>query len=213
MQRRKTRRRGIRIRLLGAAAVLVTAVLGAASCSGATSQPQGGPSSPTGSASQPAPAGSSQASASPVSCPGGWQTGPVQVTHQVTVPPVPVATGIRVGSHPECRYDRLVVDFSGPVPGYSVRFVSAVIQDGSGKNISMPGSAYLEIVFKPAQGHTDSGKLTLPTAVQATGFPMLKGYAVAGDFEGVLTIALGLAGGTKYRVGEVSGRVYVDASW
>jgi hypothetical protein len=94
-----------------------------------------------------------------------------------------------------------------------VRFVTKVIQDASGKTVTMPGTHYLEIRFNPAEGYTANGTLTLPTAVQAVGYPMLKSYDVAGDFEGVLTIALGLAGGTRYRVGELAGRVYIDVAW
>jgi hypothetical protein len=43
--------------------------------------------------------------------------------------------------------------------------------------------------------------------------PRLKGYAVTGDFEGHLSIALGLASNTLIRVGELSGRVYLDVSY
>jgi hypothetical protein len=39
---------------------------------------------------------------------------------------------------------------------------------------------------------------------------MLKGYALAGDFEGVLTLALGLQAPTSIRVGELPGRLYID---
>jgi hypothetical protein len=77
----------------------------------------------------------------------------------------------------------------------------------------MPGTSHLVITLKPAQGHTDSGTLTLPTGVQTVSYPMLKSYAVSGDFEGVLSVALGLAGGNSYRVGEAAGRIYVDVAW
>jgi hypothetical protein len=135
------------------------------------------------------------------------------VTRQVKVPPVPVATAIRTGSHPDCRFDRLVIDISGPLPGYTVGFVAKVIQDASGETITMPGTRYLEIRLHPAQGHTASGTPSLPGGVHSAGYPVLTSYAVSGDFEGVLTIALGLAHATRYRVGELPGRIYVDVSW
>ncbi|HUJ07975.1 MAG TPA: hypothetical protein VLX31_17855 [Streptosporangiaceae bacterium] len=137
----------------------------------------------------------------------------MSVTHQVAVPPVPIATGIRVGTHADCKFDRLVIDFNGAVPGYTVSFVTQVIQDPSGKTITMPGSRFLVIKFSPAQGHDASGQPTLPTTVLTVGYPMLKSYDVAGDFEGVLTIALGLARNTMYRVGELTGEVYIDVAW
>ena len=39
-----------------------------------------------------------------------WRTAPITVTRILSVPPVPVVTGIRTASHPECRYDRVVID-------------------------------------------------------------------------------------------------------
>jgi hypothetical protein len=106
-----------------------------------------------------------------------------------------------------------VIDISGAVPGYSARFVAKVIQDASGRPITMPGTSYLVIRFSPAQGHSASGALTLPATVQTVSDPMLKSYAVSGDFEGVLSVALGLAGGNSYRIGELAGRIYIDVAW
>jgi hypothetical protein len=137
----------------------------------------------------------------------------LDVSRQVAVPPVPVATAIRTGTHPNCRFDRLVIDINGPLPGYSAGFVAKVIRDPSGMTLAMPGTSHLVIRLKQAQGHSTSGTLTLPAGVQKVGYPMLKSYAVAGDFEGVLTIALGLAGGSRYRVGELPGKIYVDVAW
>lgn len=206
-------------RLVALIAGTVLAMAGVTSCATTTSAPSG-----PGRHSQPGslrPISSQTTSASPTpsasvasaSCPGGWRTGPLTVTRQVAVPPVPVATAIRTGSHPDCRFDRLVLDINGATPGYHVRFVAKVIHDGSGQPITMPGTSYLVITLKPAQGHSASGTPTLPTTVQTVSFPMLKGYAVSGDFEGVLSVALGLAGGTRYRVGEIAGRIYLDVAW
>jgi len=212
---RQARAPGARCLVVIRLGAVVLLALGAAAC--ATSAKPGGGGTSSGPAGSSAPASTAPASpttsASPVSCPGGWITGPLTVAHQIAVPPVPVAESIRTGSHPDCRFDRLVIDFSGPTPGYRARFVTQVVQDASGKPITMPGTRFLVITFSPAQGHTASGASTLPAAVQTTGYPMLRGYAVSGDFEGYLSIALGLAGGVRYRVGELPGRVYVDVSW
>src|SRR6266699_252812 len=51
---------------------------------------------------------------------------------------------------------------------------------------------------------------TLPVGVQPVSDPMLKAWTVSGDFEGVLSVALGLVGGSRYRVGELGSRIYVD---
>ena len=41
---------------------------------------------------------------------------------------------------------------------------------------------------------------------------MLKGYAVTGDFDGVLSVVVGLARATAFRVGRLPGRLYVDVA-
>ena len=77
----------------------------------------------------------------------------------------------------------------------------------------MPGTRYLVIRLSPAAAHTAAGHLTLPAGVKAVNDPMLKAWTTSGDFEGVLHLALGLAGGGKYRVGELGGRIYIDVAW
>ena len=199
-----------RARRLTLLAVLTAATIGAAACGSSTTpgqgQPTPGQSSTTGSPT-------ATPTATPVSCPGGWRTGPLTVTRQIAVPPVPVATGIRTGTHSDCRFDRLVIDISGVNPGYSVSFVSQVTHDPSGTPVRLPGSTFLLIRLTPAQGHGATGATELPQHVQLLSYPMLRGYAVAGDFEGVLSVGLGLAGGTRYRVGELPGRIYIDVAW
>jgi hypothetical protein len=134
----------------------------------------------------------------------------VTVTHQVSVPPVPVVTAVRVAQHPECGYDRVVLDVRGPVPGYSVRYVQRVVADASGQVITMPGARYLVITLRPAQAHNEAGASTVTSGVHNPAYPALASWALAGDFEGVVRIALGLAGPTSIRTGEVAGRIYVD---
>jgi len=198
-------------------AALAVAVISLASCA-TSSSPGAGQSSPGQPTSAPPPATSQPVSpttspVAPIACTDGWRTGSVTVTRQVAVPPVPVARSVRTGSHPDCKFDRLAIDISGPVPGYSVSFAQKVTADASGKTITMPGTSYLVIRLSPAAAHTTAGQLTLPTGVQAVNDPMLRAWTTSGDFEGVLHIALGLAGGSKYRVGEAGGRIYVDVAW
>jgi peptidoglycan/xylan/chitin deacetylase (PgdA/CDA1 family) len=142
-----------------------------------------------------------------------WRAAPITVTHAVAVPPVPVVTGIRTGSHPECRFDRLVFDISGALPGYRVRYVSSVTADPSGQPITVPGSKFLLVTLTPAQGHTVTGTPTITPKSATVNYPMLKAYAVAGDFEGYVTVALGLAAQAQVRVGELSGRIYIDVAY
>jgi hypothetical protein len=205
------RYRRIPVRLL---APLAAILAGVTACGTATTP--AGPSSPTPATSpaSPAPATSpATPTTAPASCPDGWRTAPLTVTRDVAVPPVPVATGIRTGSHPDCRFDRLVIDISGAMPGYSVSFVTKVTRDASGQLVRLPGTAFLLIRLTPAQGHGASAATDLPQHIQIVGYPMLRAYAVTGDFEGVLSVGLGLAGPTRYRVGELPGRIYLDVAW
>jgi len=140
-----------------------------------------------------------------------WSTGPVTVIHHPAVPPVPVVTGIRYAGHPQEGYDRIVFDIQGGAPGYSARYVGQVVADGSGRPVSVPGNRFLLVVLNPAQAHTESGTVTV-TGVHHVGLPTLQAYAVVGDFEGHVSIALGLTAMAGYRVGELSGRIYVDVA-
>jgi hypothetical protein len=121
-----------------------------------------------------------------------------------------VITAIRTASHPGCGYERLVLDITGPLPGYSIRYVSSVTADPSGRAITVPGNRFLLITMRPAQAHTQSGAPTMTRHSQVLGYPMLAGWAVTGDFEGVVTLAVGLHAATSIRVGELSGRLYID---
>jgi hypothetical protein len=165
-----------------------------------------------GSSSYPASAGSSSHPASAASSPVlAWPTGPVTVVHHPSVPPVPVVTGIRYATHQQDGYDRIVLDIPGTLPGYSAKYVSEVRQDPSGKPVTVPGAQHLLIVLTPAQAHRDDGSSTV-TGVHPVNLPAIKSYAVVGDYEGYVSIALGVNAKTGYRIGELSDRIYIDVA-
>jgi hypothetical protein len=191
-----------------AASFAVAVVIAGCGSSGRSAGPAVGP--PTHSAPLPV-------SVRPVSPPAAsgcdsspWHSGPITVTHHVSVPPVPVIAAVRVAQHPGCRYDRIVLDIRGPMPGYTVRYVAAAVADATGQAISMPGTRYLVITLRPAAAHSDAGAPTIAPGVHAPAYPALASWALAGDAEGVVRIALGLAEPTSIRTGELSGRIYVD---
>jgi hypothetical protein len=168
-------------------------------------------SSPPGASPAPAASAASSAPNSSVHCEGGgWRSVPVGLTRDVAAPPMPVITGIRTAAHPECGYDRLVLDITGPLPSFEVKYVPRVTADPSGKPIILSGQRYLLITLQPAQAHDASGGSAVARLAPALGYPVLKGYAVAGDFEGVVSVALGLAGPASIRVGELPGHWYID---
>ena len=139
-----------------------------------------------------------------------WATTPVTVTHRPAVPPVPVITGVRYAAHKD-GFDRIVLDISGGRPGYSAKYVTEVRRDGSGEPVSMPGEAFLLIVLHPAQAHRDDGTPTV-TGTHRVGLAGIKAYAIVGDYEGYVSIALGVSGVRKYHIGELTDRIYIDVA-
>jgi hypothetical protein len=199
----------VRVRVVAWCGLAV--VTGAAAGCGSSGTHTGSPpaSSPVSSASVSTSAASTPSLAAGCDVAPG-QAAPVTVTHHVAVPPVPVITAVRVAQHPECGYDRVVLDVHGSIPSYTVRVVDQVIADASGKTITMPGSSYLLIVIRPAQAHTDAGTPTVPSGVHKPGYPALASWALAGDVEGDVRIALGVSGPVRIRTGELAGRIYID---
>ncbi len=197
----------VRFSSLVRAAALGVALVAASSCStGGNPGPTANPASPAASLATASPGSSAVDNCDS----GAWRSAPVSVSHPVTGPAVPVVTAVRAAAHPECGYDRLVLDVTGPVPSYDIRYVTQVIADPSGKPITLSGHRYLLMTLHPAQAHTDSGAATIIRPAQTLGYPLLKSYAVAGDFEGVFTVALGLGDTTSIRVGELPGHLYID---
>jgi len=187
------------------AGLVATAVTGCGS-----SAPTGSPTSAVASPSRTAPASVSSATAVAGCDVAPWHSVPVTVTHLVSVPPVPVITEVRVAQHPQCGYDRVVLDLNGAVPNYTVRYVNQVTADASGQTITMPGSRYLLITIRPAQAHNAAGTPTVTSGVRRPGYPRLESWALAGDFEGVVRVALGVTGPVSIRTGELAGRIYID---
>jgi hypothetical protein len=136
-----------------------------------------------------------------------------EATHPVAVPPVPVLDHVRTGRHP--GYDRIVFQFTGPMPSYRVQPVASLAEDGSGAPV-WPGSPnLLQIRLAPAQAHTDSGRPTLTAAElqAAPSLPVLRQYRLIGDFEGVVGYGLRLSlGRPNLRVTELTNpnRLVVD---
>jgi len=163
------------------------------------------------------PAGSQTPTVLPTVEPTGgaaWTTGPLTVTHDYPVPPVTLLVGIRSAAHPDGGFDRIVFDFTGPLPGYSIRYVDEVRTDPSDQPVTMAGRRYLLIVFTVAQAHNDAGETSVSPRSMTLDYPMLRGYAVVGDFEGYVSVALGLDDAVGFRVGELAGpnRIYVDVA-
>ena len=230
-------------RFMSALAMVLAAVLGAASCGSpdraglaAQGQPQSPGSSPRpGSsspadppASSPAPPEPSGSASPPASHRGGphgrtvakrhrgpcaglsWQKVTASKPRVMPVPPVPLATSIRLGTHPSCRYDRLVVHFTGRVPGYEVRYVSARAAGPAARRLARRGDRFLLITLHPAQAHDHRGRQMIRPFARTAPYPLLRGYAVVSDFEGALIMVAVVHRTRPFRVGILHERLYVD---
>ncbi|MFC5815535.1 AMIN-like domain-containing (lipo)protein [Nonomuraea harbinensis] len=161
---------------------------------------------PAESAASPGPA-TEPHTATPV--PGPTATAPVRVERNDAEPAL--VTGVRFGRHPS--FDRVVVDFQGGVPGYTVRWVREAHEEGSGRPIDLKGGRALHLRLVPANAHTEDGTPTWNgTTVPASGG--ITGIAKTGDFEGVVGIALLTAGVTGFKVSELAAppRLVVDVA-
>ena len=223
-------------RFIPALAMVMAAALGAVSCGSpdraglaAQGQPQSPGSSPRPGGGSPATSPGPSGSASPpVSHRGGphgrtvakrhrgpcaglsWQKVTASKPRVMPVPPVPLATSIRLGTHPSCRYDRLVIHFTGRVPGYEVRYVSAKAAGPAARRLAHRGDRFLLITLHPAQAHDHRGRQMIKPFARTAPYPLLRGYAVVSDFEGALIMVAVVHRTRPFRVGILHERLYVD---
>jgi hypothetical protein len=157
-----------------------------------------------GSASAPQTTAASTTASTTTACPRGWGSLP-EANSRMTQAPV---TAVRTGRH-TC-YDRLVVDVGGRAPGYEVRYVGNVYQDGSGFLVPLRGGAKLQIVVRAPAYNVNTGKTTYaPTnpkeLTNVSGYSTFRQVAFAGSFEGQTTIGLGVRARLPFRVFTLAG--------
>src|SRR5215212_5886665 len=116
-------------------------------------------------------------------------------------PATPILVAIRAASHPKetPKYERVVFEFSGPVPYLRIEYVTELIADGSGAPVRITGKAFLSVQFTPAQAHDDRKRVTAPNNINLK-LPLIKQIVSAGDFEGVVTYGIGLTRKTETRI-------------
>jgi len=108
-----------------------------------------------------------------------------------TATTVPTLVGVRAAHHP--GYDRVVFDFTGGLPSTrSVRYVSQLIADPSGRPIPIAGRAILQVTMSQTNARNSAGRSTAPTKV-AFALPNVMTAVRSGDFEAVTTYGIGLA--------------------
>jgi hypothetical protein len=109
-----------------------------------------------------------------------------------SAPSTSFLTNIRGGRH--ATFDRVVLDFSGPVPATPTsQWVRTLVADASGQRVPLPGNKFLRVVGHSAAASL-GGRSTYPGRTRFT-TPQLRNVravALVGDFEGVLSVGLGV---------------------
>jgi hypothetical protein len=110
---------------------------------------------------------------------------------------------VAVGRHP--GYDRVVFGFrTGGLPGYRVEYVQPPLkEDGSGNPVSVAGNAFVVVRMEPASGFDVSsgdGALVYKGPKRLPGASVVKDVVRTGDFEAVLSWAIGLEAKVPFRV-------------
>ena len=163
-------------------------------------------SSPPGASSLPS---STQTTTAPTDAGGidtlaGASTNPVK--GDATGTDTALLERIAVGRHE--GYDRVVFQFRNGLPGYRVEYVSGPLkEDGSGKPVTVQGNEFVVVRMEPASGfdlNTGEGVLVYKGPKQidgsSAGTSVVRQLVRTGDFEAVLSWAIGLSDKVDFRV-------------
>jgi hypothetical protein len=125
---------------------------------------------------------------------------------------------VAVGRHE--GYDRVVFQFTNDLPGYRVDYMQPPLkEDGSGNPVTLEGNAFVVVRMDPASGfdlNTGEGKMVYKgpkrIAASAAGTSVVKELVRTGDFEAVLSWAIGLSDKVDFKVTTASSpaRLIVD---
>ena len=111
-------------------------------------------------------------------------------------------------------FDRIVLAFDGLELECSASYVSEILAEGSGQPISLDGNAFLKVTLRGAAAHDDAGNLTYngTEMIDTPDLENITAVTLAGDFEGHVTIGVGMNMKTHYEVFALSGptRVVID---
>ncbi len=201
--------RRIRTSVLVAFALAVVAA--ASGCGGSSKQ------------TAPPPAAGSTTATAPTTTTEGIDpltgAGTSVVVGTTTAKDIALLERVAVGRHE--GYDRVVFQFRGDgLPGYRVQYMEPPLrEDGSGNLVTIAGQAFVVVRMEPASGfdlNTGEGVLVYkgPKRIEggSAGTSVVKEAVRTGDFEAVLTWAIGLEEKVDFRVtkADAPSRLIVD---
>jgi hypothetical protein len=124
----------------------------------------------------------------------------------------PTLVDVRAGRHP--GFDRVVFEFQGAVPDHRIAYVDRLVEDGSGRPVSLAGAADLQVVFSGANAHRGDGAPSVGPRRFSPDLTAVKEVAQTGDFEAVVSYGIGLDRRRPVAVSTLSGpsRLVIDVS-
>jgi hypothetical protein len=130
-------------------------------------------------------------------------------------PVIPALTTVRTGANP--GFDRVVLDLTaGAAPGVSYQLVDELTSDPSGEIVWLTGEYFINVSATPAAAHDDNGAPTYPgpQKFRTRNLRNVMAVAVTGDFEGHLTVGLGVRSRTAVTVFTLTApnRVVIDVA-
>jgi hypothetical protein len=195
---------------------LVTAVTLALACSGCAGSDDESAATVTTTAASPTETNGSPTSTDGIDPLEGAGTDPV--TGEAEIDEIALLERVAVGRNE--GYDRLVFQFRNGLPGYRVEYVEPPLrEDGSGNRVQVAGNAFVVVRMELASGFdvaTGEGELVYTGPRRFTGADagtsIVREVVRTGDFEAVLSWAIGLDDRVEFRVRtfENPARIAVD---
>lgn len=155
----------------------------------------------TSSVSTSSTAPSSTSTSEAAACPANTEK---QVAAAVT--PRANMTALRAAHQP--GFDRIVFEFTGTAPGFEAEYVDKPLhEDGSGNEVPLRGQFALHVRMENASGFDfDKGAPSYngPYRLRPADTTVVEELARTGDFEGVLSWAIGVKTKAGFRVRQLS---------
>ncbi|EOD64427.1 AMIN-like domain-containing (lipo)protein [Amycolatopsis vancoresmycina] len=134
---------------------------------------------------------------------------------QAAAPVIPAMTTIRTGNN--AGFDRVVLDLSsGPAPAVSYQLTDELTADPSGEIVWLTGQFFVNVTATPAAAHDAAGNPTYtgPPKFRTQNLANVMAVAVTGDFEGHLSVGLGVRSRTAVNVFTLTApnRVVIDVA-